>query len=113
MHHPAACDALHGGNFARAFRSHRRGFGLRFDEKNARLGAYECADRVVQFIRQFEVPSRLRDVEVPRTQLSRIAQTVLHEIVPFAYGRSRSHARRLESDSRSRILKSTANIPEA
>ena len=60
------------------------GFGIRFDEKEPRLGAYECADRVAQFIRQFEVPSRLRDVEVPRSELSRIANTVLHEV-------SRSH----------------------
>jgi alcohol dehydrogenase class IV len=56
------------------------GFGIRFDEKNPRLGAYECADRVAQFIHQFEVPSRLRDVEVPQSQLSRIATTVLQEI---------------------------------
>ncbi|HVN28702.1 MAG TPA: iron-containing alcohol dehydrogenase [Candidatus Binataceae bacterium] len=60
------------------------GFGIRFDPENPRLGAYECADRVAQFIRQFEVPNRLRDVEVPRSELSRIANTVLHEI-------SRSH----------------------
>ena len=33
------------------------GFGIRFDEKNPRLSAYECADRVAQFIRQFEVPA--------------------------------------------------------
>ena len=32
------------------------------------------------FIRQFEVPSRLRDVEVPQSQLSSIADTVLHEV---------------------------------
>jgi alcohol dehydrogenase class IV len=60
------------------------GFGILFDAENARLSAYECADRVAHFIRQFEVPSRLRDVEVPRTELSRIAKTVLHEV-------SRSH----------------------
>jgi len=60
------------------------GFGIRFDEKDQRLSAYECADRVANFIRQFEVPSRLRDVEVPHSQLSRIAETVLQEV-------SRSH----------------------
>ncbi len=61
------------------------GLGLRFDERNPRASALECADRVAQFIGQFEVPSRLRDVEVPRSELSRIAGTVLREV-------TRSHA---------------------
>ena len=75
------------------------GFGIRFDEKNPRLSAYECADRVAQFIRQFEVPSRLRDVEVPHSELSRIATTVLHEV-------SRSHTvdREVTLDDLNRIL---------
>jgi alcohol dehydrogenase class IV len=60
------------------------GLEIHFDERNPRVGALECADRVATFISQFEVPSRLRDVEVPHSQLSRIATTVLHEV-------SRSH----------------------
>ncbi len=75
------------------------GFGIRFDEKNPRLSAYECADRVAQFIRQFEVPSRLRDVEVPRSELSRIAQTVLHEV-----NRSHTVDREVTLDDLNRIL---------
>lgn len=75
------------------------GFGIRFDENNPRLSAHECADRVAQFIHQFEVPSRLRDVEVPRSELSRIAKTVLHEV-------SRSHTvdREVTLDDLNRIL---------
>ena len=75
------------------------GFGIRFDEKSARLSAYECADRVAQFIRQFEVPSRLRDVEVARSEISRIAQTVLHEI-----NRSHTVDREVTLDDLNRIL---------
>jgi alcohol dehydrogenase len=56
------------------------GLGIHFEESNPRSSALECADRVAQFIAQFEVPSRLRDVEVPRGELSRIAGTVLHEV---------------------------------
>lgn len=56
------------------------GFGVRFDAANPRNSALECADRAAKFIKQFEVPTRLSDVEVPRTELSRIAATVLHEV---------------------------------
>jgi alcohol dehydrogenase class IV len=75
------------------------GFGIRFDEKNPRLSAYECADRVAQFIRQFEVPNRLREVEVPHSQLSRIAQTVLHEV-----NRSHTVDREVTLEDLNRIL---------
>ena len=75
------------------------GFGIRFDETNPRLSAYECADRVAQFIRQFEVPSRLREVEVPHSELSRIATTVLHEV-----RRSHTVDRELTLDDLNRIL---------
>jgi alcohol dehydrogenase len=56
------------------------GFGLRFDRANPRSGALECADRTAQFIKKFEVPMRLRDVGVPREEISRIADTVLDEV---------------------------------
>jgi len=56
------------------------GFGIRFDASSPRLAALECADRTAKFIAQFEVPSRLRDVGVPKGELGRIADTVLHEI---------------------------------
>ncbi len=75
------------------------GFGIRFDDKTPRLSAYECADRVAQFIRQFEVPNRLREVEVPHSQLSRIAQTVLHEV-----NRSHTVDREVTLEDLSRIL---------
>jgi alcohol dehydrogenase len=56
------------------------GFGVRFDASNPRSSAMECADRAARFIARFEVPTRLRDVGVPREEISRIAGTVLEEV---------------------------------
>ncbi len=56
------------------------GFGVRFDGQNPRLAALECADRASKFIGKFEVQMRLRDVGVPREEISRIAGTVLEEV---------------------------------
>jgi alcohol dehydrogenase len=56
------------------------GFGIRFDPGSAKLGALECADRAAEFIAQFEVPTRLRDVGAPYQELDRIAGAVLAEL---------------------------------
>ena len=56
------------------------GFGLHFDARNPGSSAMECADRTAKFIGKFEVPTRLRDVGVPREEISRIAGTVLEEV---------------------------------
>jgi alcohol dehydrogenase len=56
------------------------GFGVRFDAKSPNAAALECADRTAKFIGKFEVPTRLRDVGVPREEISRIAGTVLEEV---------------------------------
>ena len=56
------------------------GLRLRFDAQSPKLAALECADRVAQFIRKFEVPNRLRDVGVAREEIGSIAQTVLEEV---------------------------------
>ncbi len=56
------------------------GFGVRFDAHSPRSAAMECADRAAKFIGKFEVPTRLRDVGVPREEISRIAETVLEEV---------------------------------
>ena len=56
------------------------GFGVRFDARSPRSSAIECADRTAKFIARFEVPARLRDVGVPREEISRIAGTVLEEV---------------------------------
>jgi len=56
------------------------GLGVRFDAHNPRSSAIECADRTAKFIGKFEVPTRLRDVGVPREEISRIAGTVLEEV---------------------------------
>ncbi len=56
------------------------GFGLKFDIAKPHAAAMECAERTAQFIHQFEVPTRLRDVGIPREDLGAIAATVLAEI---------------------------------
>ena len=56
------------------------GLGVRFDAHNPGSSAIECADRTAKFIAKFEVPTRLRDVGVPREEISRIAGTVLEEV---------------------------------
>ena len=56
------------------------GFHVRFDARNPRSSAMECTDRTARFIGKFEVATRLRDVGVPREEISRIAETVLEEV---------------------------------
>src|SRR6202140_2420670 len=56
------------------------GFDVRFDARSAKSSALECADRTARFIGKFEVPTRLRDVGVPREEISKIAGTVLEEV---------------------------------
>jgi alcohol dehydrogenase len=57
-----------------------QGFEVRFDPRSPRSSAMECADRTARFIGKFEVPTRLRDVGVPREEISRIVGTVLEEV---------------------------------
>ncbi len=57
-----------------------QGFEVRFDPRSPRSSAMECADRAARFIGKFAVPTRLRDVGVPREEISRIAGTVLEEV---------------------------------
>ena len=57
-----------------------QGFEVRFDPRSPRSSAMECADRTAKFIGKFDVPTRLRDVGVPREEISRIAGTVLEEV---------------------------------
>jgi alcohol dehydrogenase len=57
-----------------------QGFEVRFDPRSPRSSAMECAERTARFIGKFEVPTRLRDVGVPREEISRIAGTVLEEV---------------------------------
>jgi alcohol dehydrogenase len=56
------------------------GLGVRFDERNARAAAMECAERMAKFVAEFEVPHRLRDAGVPRAEIGTIAGTVLEEV---------------------------------
>ncbi|HZC45501.1 MAG TPA: iron-containing alcohol dehydrogenase [Candidatus Acidoferrum sp.] len=65
---------------AERFEPIAEGFGVRFDARAPRSSALECADRTAKFIGKFEVPTRLRDVGVPREEISRIAGTVLEEV---------------------------------
>jgi alcohol dehydrogenase class IV len=57
-----------------------QGFEVRFDPRSPRSSAMECADRTARFIGKFDVPTRLRDVGVPREEIARIASTVLEEV---------------------------------
>ena len=57
-----------------------QGFEVPFHRLSPRSSAMECADRTARFIGKFEVPTRLRDVGVPREAISRIAGTVLEEV---------------------------------
>jgi alcohol dehydrogenase len=56
------------------------GLGVRYEGANARMAALECADRVAQFIAQFDVPHSLKEAGVPRGEMAQIAATVLHEV---------------------------------
>jgi maleylacetate reductase len=56
------------------------GFGVNFDARRPRSAAMECAERAAKFIGKFEVPTRLRDVGVPREEISQVAGTVLEEV---------------------------------
>ncbi|MGH7840787.1 MAG: iron-containing alcohol dehydrogenase [Candidatus Binataceae bacterium] len=56
------------------------GLGVRYDGADPRGGALECADRVAQFIAQFDVPHSLKAAGVPRGEMTQIAATVLHEV---------------------------------
>ncbi len=59
------------------------GFGIKFDAKNPRVTALECADRTANFIAQFarfDVPHTLKDAGVPRAEISQIVSTVLAEV---------------------------------
>ena len=56
------------------------GLGVKFDAGKARAGALECADRVQQFIAQFDVPHSLKEAGVKRDEIPQIATPVLAEI---------------------------------
>jgi alcohol dehydrogenase class IV len=40
----------------------------------------KCADRTEEFIAQFDVPKRLRDVGVPREEIGEIVGPITHEL---------------------------------
>jgi alcohol dehydrogenase len=58
-------------------------FGLAFDSATARAIALECGDRMARFIAQFELPQRLRDVQVPQEEVGEVAR-VVHDILEGA-----------------------------
>jgi alcohol dehydrogenase len=59
-------------------------FGIPFDANNPTAAASECAERMSSFIAQFNLPQRLRDVEVPRDEIDAVAGLV-HGIVHGAH----------------------------
>ena len=62
-----------------------RAFGIVFETAKAREAALECADRMAQFITQFNLPQRLRDVNVPQAEIREVAG-VVHDILERAHG---------------------------
>jgi len=66
------------------FRPIAEGFGVSFDPADARRAALACADRAAAFIGTFDVPQRLRDVGVPRDELTDVA-TVVHDVMDAAH----------------------------
>jgi maleylacetate reductase len=58
------------------FASIATAFGISFDSRNAAASARECADRMARFIGQFELPQRLRDVQVPAEDIPEVAGLV-------------------------------------
>jgi alcohol dehydrogenase len=60
-------------------------FGLPFDSTTATATALECADRMTRFIAQFQLPQRLRDVQVAEAEISQVAGLV-SDILAGAHG---------------------------
>ena len=56
------------------------GLGVPFSAATARNAALACADRVAQFVAQFDVPHSLKEAGVPHGEITEIAGTVLHEV---------------------------------
>jgi maleylacetate reductase len=56
------------------------GFGIPFDPANPQPAALACADRTQDFIAQFDVPKRLRDVNVPRHEIGQIVAPIAREL---------------------------------
>src|SRR5580700_6829994 len=56
------------------------GYGIPFDRTNPKPAALKCADRTQEFIAQFDVPKRLRDVKVPHEEIGSIVGPITHEL---------------------------------
>lgn len=56
------------------------GFGIEFDAANPAPAALLCAERAAEFIASLGVPTRMRDVGVPREEIGEIIETVQHEV---------------------------------
>jgi alcohol dehydrogenase class IV len=59
------------------------GLGIEFDRKDPRPAALACADRVAEFIAQFDVPRTLKAAGVTREDVAKIVAPI-HEEINFA-----------------------------
>jgi alcohol dehydrogenase len=59
--------------------------GVSFSPETATFAALECADRMTRFIAQFELPQRLRDVQVPAEEIREVAG-LISGILESAHG---------------------------
>jgi alcohol dehydrogenase len=62
------------------------GFGVSFDAAAPHPAALQCADRLTAFISQFDLPQRLREVDVPRERIDDLAG-IVHEMLGHAHDR--------------------------
>jgi len=74
------------------FGSIARAFGVPFEAAHAEPAALECANRMARFIAQFDLPQRLRDVQVPREEIGGVAG-VVHDIFTSAHAGDRPFGR--------------------
>jgi alcohol dehydrogenase len=63
-------------------------FDLPFEPATASAVARECADRMSRFIAQFDLPQRLRDVQVPEEEIGDVAR-IVYDILESAQASER------------------------
>jgi alcohol dehydrogenase class IV len=57
--------------------------GITFDPSDPQPAAIKCADRVAQFIADFDVPHSLKDLGIKREEIGRVAHAVYEELKVF------------------------------
>src|SRR5262249_6970706 len=85
-HGITSCITLpHVMRFMAGFAAHRfgpiaEGLGIPFDRRKPEPAALACVELVDQFISQFDVPRRLRAVDVPMDEIGEIVSPIVEEL---------------------------------